>query len=167
MKFDKIYENRGNYGMIYRDIYDSGALERIKSFLFNHFDTTVTANKGYSSRKLLLSNTNDLTNDTTILSAAEYLMKKGFYRIELVYRDGERNELSLGQTFLKYKHAPTRHYLIFSEAFEYKYRYAQNNKWFFHSSDEEADEKVWIDSRPDWLMPYFEAFNFFKDNPDW
>ncbi len=167
MKFDKIYQNRGNYGMIYKDIYYSGALDRIKQFLFNHFDTTITTPKGFSSRKFLLYYTKELTNDTTILSAANYLMNKGFYRIEVVYKDGKHNELSISQTFLMYKYAPTRHYLIFSEDFEYKYRFARDDKWFFHSCDEEPDDGIWIDSRPDWLMPYFEAFNFFKENPDW
>lgn len=167
MKFDKIYENRDNYGMIYKEIYDSGALVRIKMFLIDHFDKTVIANKGHSSRKLLLYNIKDLTNDTTILTAADYLIKKGFHRIEVVYKDGEHNELSIGQTFLMYKHTPTRHYLIFSKNFEYKFKFAQNDNWFFYSSDEEPDDGIWIDSRPDWLMPYFEAFNFFKENPDW
>jgi len=166
LKFDKIYENRSTYGIIYKDIYDSGVLERIKPFLFNHFDATITTDNGFSSRKFLLYNTKDLTNDAAILSAADYLMKKGFYRIELVYKDGERNELSVGQTFLRYKHIPTRHYLIFSKNFEYKFRYAQNDKWFFYSSDEEPSDGIWIDSRPEWLMPYFEAFDFFKKNPD-
>ena len=166
MKFDKIYENRDSYGMIYYGIYCSEKLHIIKSFLYDYFDSTIDA-RGFENRRLRLSEIRDVTSDSTVISACKYLITKNFSIVDVSYLKGREHKFIVWRTFLKYKRVRTIHRLIFTKNFEYAYRFSPDDYWFFRSLEvERMKYDGFLDFRPEWSIPYFEAFKFFKENPD-
>ncbi len=165
MTFDKIYENREDYAFIYSSLYKTGKLDIIKSYLIDYYDSIADFKK-IGSQNVYLSSIANQTNDTNIISTSNYLMEIGFNNAQISYNDSLKYEVQIRRTFLRYKLIPTYHYLIYSKRHAYKYRFTANSYWFFYSSEgERYDYDNFLDFRPEWSLPYFEAFEFFRKNP--
>ena len=69
---------------------------------------------------------------------------------------------------LQYKITPSYHCIIFTEKRGYEYKFNEDDYWYFFAYDDnEHDLHNFLDFRPEWALPYFEAFEFFKRNPDY
>ena len=50
---------------------------------------------------------------------------------------------------------------------KYAHRFDENTDWCFYSIDDQENDRFhnFLDPKPKWSLPYFEAFEFFENNP--
>ena len=174
MKFDKIYAKRESEYIYhkYDDLYRSGALNRFRDFVLQNYDTISSKYElglgDIRYRIEIWSQLSILTKDSSVLYAMEEISKYRFYDVYI--EDDKKNDsivIEFEKMFLQYKLTPTYHCIIYSKDREYEYRFDENDSWFFFTVDDnEHDLGHFMDLRPEWSLPYFEAFEFFKRYPD-
>ncbi len=163
IKFDKVYQNRHQYGEIYTEVYNTGYLDKIKSFSIKNYDR-VNKLKTDNYCRINLTEIEKITNDSDIISISKYLIKKGFYYTETTYNNN-LYEFSVNRVFLFFKKTPTIHYLIYTKRYEPEYRFKSDDYWYYYSlDDKEYDGGSFLDYRPNWSLPYFETFDFLLRN---
>ena len=169
LKYDKVYEQRTS-PQKYEVLYSSGALNLFREFVYTNIDTISSYTKIYDYRKTIdFSDLEKCTKDTIALKAIEEINDKGFYRVIIEQnKKDDKLKIYFKKRLLQYKITPSYHCIIFTEKRGYEYKFNEDDYWYFFAYDDnEHDLHNFLDFRPEWALPYFEAFEFFKRNPDY
>lgn len=171
-KFDKIYAQRKSELIYhkYDPLYKSGALNHFKDFILANYDTISSVYElGRSRRREIWSELSNFVKDSSDYYAMKEISKMRFYDV-YISRDTNTNdiEIEFEKLFLQYKLKPTYHHIAYTTKRTPIYRFNENDYWFFSSIDvNEHDFGHFMDWRPEWLLPYYEAFDFFKWYPNY
>lgn len=174
-KFDKIYENRTSFQK-YEVLYTSGVLNIFRDFVISNIDTISEIDRDESYGELaiykdviFLSDIYRFTKDTTIRQCIKAISDAGFGKLQIIKDKSEESmSLHFKKRFLEYKKVPTFQTIIYNENINSDSTFNKDDSWYFFSSDNQWDIlDNFLDPRPEWVLPYFEAFDFFKRNPDY
>ncbi len=169
-KFDRVYSQR-EFHHRYDDLYTSGALNQFKKFAIdNYYFTIQELSKSAYKGKIRLNKLKQYANnDTVVINSINRLIDDGFYDVRIQQQfDINKIEIYFEKIYLIYKNTPTYHCIIYNTRRGYEYQFDKNEDWyFFIVDDKEADLGSFLDPRPKWTLPYFEAFSFFKENPNY
>ncbi len=169
-QFDKVYSQR-EFHHRYDDLYTSGALNQFKKFAIDNYNFKIQelSNNAYKGKIRLSKLKQYANNDTLVINAIDRLMDNGFYDVKIQQQfDINKYEIYFEKIYLIYKNIPTYHCIIYNTRRGYEYQFDEKEDWyFFIVDDNEADVGNFLDLRPKWTLPYFEAFDFFKENPNY
>ncbi len=172
-KFDKIYAQRESELIYhtYDPLYKSGALNHFKDFIIANYDTISSVYKlGWTERRKVWLELLKFTKDSSIYyQAIDEISDYRFYDV-YIEKDTSTNsiEIMFKKMFLQYKVLPTYHCIIYRKKRGYEYRFDDKDDWYFFTYDDrEHDLGHFMDWRPEWLRPYYEAFDFFKWYPNY
>ncbi|MEN7551316.1 hypothetical protein AAG747_25590 [Rapidithrix thailandica] len=187
IRFERVYAERKQINDSYLKIPES--LMPLQKYVSHHFDSLhlhygeekyfqekgifrePIAKGPYHYLALPLYQMNDYTSDSVVIRSANTILDAGFYTA-ICDKDTLSGNLriSFKKLYLSYKKIPTYHQIFYDKEYQPSKNYSRFEEaqfWYFLAyDDQEADYHNFLDFTPEWVLPFQEAYAFFKRNPN-